>query len=207
MTKTVETLKADIASAFASRIAYEQNKNADNASIVKKFTAIAKSADHDTIASVLLACNYDAANINASNVSTHRANVYMIEKQIDFARYLANVDRVDQYSVAIFKSTLALETAQIEMTRKAVASACSADVKHTDAKTERVLKTTRVQKHIAASTVSTQASSSLCMLTAFNVLTETRNASNESVFRVNRESEAAKRFAARLEIELTSAAQ
>lgn len=201
-TNEVQNYSAALSEALASRIAYEVSKNAENDSIVSCINSIAKDVAHDSIASIMMQSNCDANFINRSERVSNRYNVYAAEKVANIARAVAVVKTLNHYTLAIFKSALALEASSFTLSHKSAVAACSSSIKHSDAKQERVLKSTRYAKHVAAQTASTQASSSLNALATMNVISETRDAANAVAYVINRESFAAIALAKLLSVSL-----
>jgi uncharacterized protein YcfL len=185
-----------------TRIAYEALKNVDNESIKSKLNAIRKTLTNEKIASVLIACSYDVANMNTQERVSNRRNVYAIQKEMNAAQFIAVAASLNHYSLAIFKTALALETATFALTHATARAACSVDVKTSVAAQQSIVIKNRYAKHIDASTASTQSSSSINALQALNVFVESRNAANEIEYRINRTSHAAIEIAKRLELSL-----
>lgn len=191
MSKQIETLKIAIADAFIARKAKETAKNASNTNIQKNLDKYAKEVNHDAVITILAACNFSAESINS--------NVYAVEKMIATARYCASVDKLDIYTQATFASMIALEASQIEVTRDVIASFCTNDVK---TKYDAKIKATRVQSCKSQSTVATQHNSTINAMKALHMITETVNASNDSVFTLNRDNVAVKKIAERQNVTL-----
>lgn len=191
MTKTVDTLKTEIAAAFAARVLRETHSNK-----LKNLAKYEKDVMHDNVVAVLLACNYSADSVNV--------NVYCVEKQISAARYVAKCDRLDIYTNAIFDSMIALEKSEIEITRDVLASCCSVDAKHANAKVEKAIKATRVQTHKSQSTVATQHNSSVNAMLALHMLKSARNTANAETFTLDRDSYAVREIAALKQIKLVA---
>jgi hypothetical protein len=181
MTNAIATLRTDIANAFAARKAAELLKNASNANMQRNLDKYAKAADHDEVVSVLVACNFSAANINK--------NAYAVEKMISTARFAASsaLDKLDVYTNATIRSMFALEEAKIEITRDVIASLCSNDIK---TKFDAKIKATRVQTTKSQSTVATQHNSTINALLALDMLNVARNAANDETFTLKRDNAA-----------------
>jgi hypothetical protein len=205
MTNNVTSYSAALQVAIADRIAYEISKNAENDSIVSCINSIAKDVAHDSIASIMMQSSCDANFLNRSERISARYNVYAAEKVANIARAIAVVKTLNHYSLHILQSALALEANAFVLSHKSAVAACSSSIKHSDAKQERVLKSTRYAKHVAAQTASTQASSSLNALCTMNVLSETRDASNAVAYLVNREAFATIALCAKHSLDLTIA--
>ncbi len=201
-TVTVEAFTLAINDACDARLAYEATKNAANETIKAKVNAIRKTATHATIASILIACNYDANKINESERVSNRRNVYAVQKEMNVAQFIAKVASLNHYSLAIFKTAFALESASFALTHATARAACSVDLKVTNAEQMKVVRANRYEKHIDASTASTQSSSSINALQALNVFSEARNAANEIEYRINRASHAAIEIAKQLSLNL-----
>jgi hypothetical protein len=201
-TQTTIEFIAAFNAACDTRIAYECDKNAANETIKSKINAIRKSATHNDIAAVLVACSYDADKINTQERVSNRRNVYAVQKEINAARFIAAVAALDHYTLAIFKTAFALEAADFALTHATARAACSVDVKTSVAAQQSIVIKNRYAKHIDASTASTQSSSSINALQALNVFTESRNAANEIEYKINRASHAAIKIAERLTLAL-----
>jgi hypothetical protein len=193
MTSNIQTLRASIATAIDARIAREDAKSSMTSSNKKKLTDVRDVAQRsDDIAQLLLACNFDAASVNL--------NVYSVEKMLDIAQYACSASRMSQYCNALFDSAIALEKAQIEITRDVVAAICTNDIK---TKFDAKIKSTRVQKAVSKSTVATQHNSTINAYLALHMLNVTRNANNDECFTLNRENAAVRAIAERKQIKLT----
>jgi hypothetical protein len=200
MTKAISDYRTQMQTAIAARASFETAKNAANTSMQKTLTDFAKSVDHDTLAEIMIACNVDATFINRAERVNARFNVYAAEKVANVVRYLASVASLNHYTLAIIKTAIALESEKQIMTQKDACNACSASLKSSDAKREKIVKSARYSKHTSANTATTQSSSSLNALIQCNVLSEARDAENNATFTLIRSSEATKRLAAKLEI-------
>lgn len=194
MNANVTALRTAIANAFAARKSAELSADASNSNMQKNLDKYAKNVDHDSVVTVLLACNFDVAAINQ--------NAYAVEKMIKIARCAVSVDSLDVYTNATIRSMIACEAQEIEITRDVIASFCSVDAKNASAKVERAIKATRVQDHKSQSTVATQHNSTINAMIALHMLNVTRNASNKDVFKLNRENAAIKKIAERFELSL-----
>jgi hypothetical protein len=185
-------LRASIALAVDARIAREDAKSSMTSSNKKKLTDVRDvAARSDDIATLLLACNFDAASVNL--------NVYSVEKMLDIAQYACSASRMSQYCNALFDSALALEKAKVEITRDVVASICTNDIK---TKYDAKIKSTRVQKAVSKSTVATQHNSTINAYLALSMLNVTRNANNDEVFTLNRDNAAVRAIAERKNIKI-----
>lgn len=208
MTQAIQTTVEFIAAAndaCDTRIAYEALKNADNESIKSKINAIRKTLTNEKIASVMIACSYNVANMNTQERVSNRRNVYAIQKETNAAQFIAAAAALNHYTLAIFKTALALEAESLALTHESARAACSLDLKVRAQEAMKIVRVTRYIKHIDASTASTQSSSSINALQALNVFTESRNAANEVEYKINRESHAAIEIAKRLELSLAVA--
>jgi hypothetical protein len=191
---------AELNSALDARASYEHDKSAANDSIQTCIAALRKSVTHVDIASVLLSCDVDSNFINRSERSNNRYNVYAAQKVDNVARAVKSVAELNHYSLAILRVALAVEKIDSKLSHKDAVAACSASVKHSDAKRESIIKSLRYAKHVAANTASTQSSSSINALQTCHILSEARDAANNIVYSVNRESEAFKTLAKRYEL-------
>ena len=188
MTKTVTDYKAELLAAIDARATYESSKSSDNTSMQSTLANIRKLVDHDAVASVMLASNVAPDFINRNERSNARYNVYAAEKVVNIARALASVATLNHYTRATLATANAIsksEHAVKTLSHKDAACACSQSVKHTDSKREAIIKHVRYAKHIAANTASTQSSSSINALQTFNVLNESRDASNAVCYSIN----------------------
>lgn len=195
VTKFIEAINA----ALDSRVAYETHKDANNDSMQSNLTSLRKSMTHSDIATVMMNSSVDAEFINRAERSNNRYNIYAAVKVDNIARCVKSVAELNHYTLAILRVALALEATDSKLSHKDAVAACSASVKHSDANRERIIKSLRYAKHVAANTASTQSSSSINALQTFNMLTESRDASNAVVYSVNRESDAFKSIAKRYE--------
>jgi hypothetical protein len=186
----VTEYRATLLSAIDARATHEATKNAENTSMQATLAQLRKSVDHDAIAWVMLASNVNANFINTAERVSNRFNVYSAEKVVNVARAIAKVATLNHYTLAVFKTAIALTKIDSALSHKDAACACSMSVKHTDSKREAVIKSARYAKHVAANTASTQSSSSINALQACNVLTETRDAANVVTYTLNTTSEA-----------------
>jgi hypothetical protein len=186
-TKMTE-FKAQLLASIDSRAAYELSKNAENTSIQKTVSDVRKACDNDVLISVMLASNVNADFINKSERVSARMNVYAVEKVINVARHVAKASVLNRYTLAIVKAAIALAKADLLLTHADAVAACSLDVAHKDKSRAAIIKSARYAKHVAANTASTQSSSSINALQAFNVLTETRDSANHVCYSLNNES-------------------
>jgi hypothetical protein len=190
------TLRSNIALAVAARISKEDAKATMTSSNKKKLNDCSDvAARSDDVATLLLACNFDAASISQ--------NVYSVEKMFDIVAFACSASRMSQYCNALFDSAIVLEKASIEITRDVVASLCTNDIK---TKYDAKIKATRVAKTVSKSTIATQHNSTLNAFNALRMLNVTRNANNDDVFTLNRENAIVQAIAARKNIALTSEA-
>lgn len=166
--------------AFDSRAAFELSKNEANDNIQKTLRDMRKSMTRESVASVLLASNVSADFVNDSIRVDSKYNVYAAQKVDNIACYLLKAEALNHYTLAILRSLLSLEKAELQLTHEDAKSACTLEMKLKDAKREKLL--VKYQKHVAISTANTQSSSSLEALVTFNVLKRARNAENETVF-------------------------
>lgn len=189
----ITDMRAKLCAAFDARIARETVENK-----IENLQKYRKSADHDVVASTLLACSFDVNNVNQ--------NVYAVEKMMKLARSMT-ANNASMYCNALIASAVACEAQSIEITRDVIASFCSIDLKHASQKVERAIKTTRVQKHVATSTVATQHNSTINAFCALDMLRVTRNASNNDTFTLNRDNVIVQAIASHLNVSLERAEQ
>jgi hypothetical protein len=189
----IASLRTQIATAIDARIAREDAKANMTSSNKKKLTDVRDvAARSEEIASLLLACNFDAASVNL--------NVYSVEKMLHIAQFACSASRMSQYCSALYDSALVLEKAQVEITRDVVATLCTNDVK---TKYDAKIKATRVQKAVSNSTVATQHNSTINAFLALHMLNVTRNANNDECFTLNRDNAAVRAIAERKNIKLS----
>lgn len=185
------SIRASISNAVAARLADVKSDSMTSANRKKLSDAADVTSRNDAVAALLVACNYDAAAINQ--------NVYSVEKVFDIVAFANSAGRMSIYCNATFDSMLALEKAEIEITRDVIAALCSNDVK---TKFDGKIKSTRVQSVKSKSTIATQHNSTINAFLALNMLHVSRNANNDDVFKLNRENAAVKLIASRKEIAL-----
>lgn len=174
--------------AIDARAEYERAKNEDNDTMQAKLKTFKRDTTHDAIVDTFMLCNVSANTINHAMRSNARFNEKAFVKVINIARTLCKVDALNIYTRAIFDSIKAFEDAELALTESEARACCSADSKLSDKTRNKLLRKTA--KVYNASTASTQASSTVQALRAFNVIREERDASGQTVFRLNRESEA-----------------
>jgi hypothetical protein len=201
MTNTVANYVSTLTAAIESRAAYELSKNAANDSIQTVLKSLCKDLTHEHVASVLMQNAVSADFVNRQERVNNRYNVYAAQKVDNAARAALSVEALNHYSLAILRVACALRV----ISHKDAVAACSASVKHSDAARERVIKSLRYAKHVASNTATTQSSSSINALQTLNVLSESRDASNNVVYSINESSEAFQKLAARYELKLASA--
>lgn len=188
-----------LVSAFDARAKFEKSKDAKNTNIQNTLSALKKSVDHADIAKVFASAKVDADFINSSERQNARFNVYAANKVVNIARAIASVAALNHYTKAVFASALALEAKKMTLQHKDANSACSLSCA-SDKERESVI--VKYQKHVAANTAATQSSSSINALQRFNILTESRDDSNNIQYTVNRSSDATKALAKQLQIAL-----
>lgn len=183
--------------ALDSRAAYESSKNPDNHNMPKTLANLRKSMSHESIASVMLACNVSADFINRAERSNARFNVYSAEKVANVARYLAtNVEALNHYTLAILKTCISLSDAKLSMTHEDAACACSSDAKTSEAKKRKLIA--HYARIVHANTASTQSSSSINALQMFDLVKQVRDDKNNVAYVFNDEHAYAKRIRERL---------
>jgi hypothetical protein len=185
-----------IVASFDRRAAYELDKNSDNDSMQKTLADMRKTVSHNAIASIMSVANVDADFINKSERVSARFNVYSAEKVINVAQSVARVRALNHYTRAILATCVKLAANDTLLTHDDAQSACSLSVKSKDAKREKLI--VKYQKHVSKSTADTQSSSSINALQMYNVLIETRDASNVVCYRLNTECDASKALLAQV---------
>lgn len=193
---TVANYSDMILAAFDARAEYERVKNPENDNIQGTLKAMRKTCERTLIAELMQTCSVDAQFINKSERTSNRFNVYAAEKVCNIAQASLKVAALNHYTRAILASAIALEKSELVLTHDDAQSACSLSVKAKDAKREKLI--VKYQKHVAKSTASTQSSSSIAALMQFDVLRETRDASNVACYKLNSEAEAFKLLSASL---------
>jgi len=173
---------AAMLSAFDSRAAYEAAKNSENSNMQETLKDLKKSVNHDAIANVMQSANLDCAFINRQERNNARFNVYAAQKIVNIARAAKHVATLNHYTKAIVASLASFKAASAELSHKDAISACSSDSKVSKAKDALLV---RYAKITSANTASTQASSSLNALLACHVISESRNAANETCYTLN----------------------
>lgn len=177
-----------IVSEFNARKSYETAKNVENDSIQSTLNDMIKVVSHEKIAEVMMNSNVNAAFINRQERVNARFNVYSAEKVLNIAQCAVAVRALNHYTRAILLSAHTLNAHDMLLSHKDAVAACSLNCK-TDAKREALIKSVRYAKHVDAKTASTQSSSSINALQMYEVLLETRDAANTTVYRLNTESE------------------
>lgn len=168
--------------AIEQRKSFEASHDATNDNIQDTLTKLIKEC-HDKTCETLASLNVDVAFINRHERANKRFNVYAAQKVTNIARYLNASASLNHYTRAIVETMLALEAAKLTLTQADAQAACSLDVKVKDNKKTKLIK--RYQKHVAASTAATQSSSSLNALQVCNVIRESRNDANETIYMLN----------------------
>lgn len=165
-----------------------------NKSMRETLKDIRKTFDNDVIAQAIASSAYNVERINVSERANTCINVYAIEKDVNALRASVSAARLNHYTRAILLAAKLFAANNMTMTHNDAQSACSMSVKSRDAKKEKLLSTVKYQKHVATTTASTQASSSLSTLLALNVMRETRDNANVACFVLNTDSEIATRL-------------
>lgn len=181
MTNAVQNYLNDMLAAFDARATYERSKNAENDNMQKTLKDLRASVAHVKIAEIMSACNVNAQFINRAERNNARFNVYSAEKVVNVARAIASVNSLNHYTKAIYASILSFANAKLDFSHKDAIAACSLSVKCSDTKRAKAL--VQYQKHVAANTASTQASSSLNALLQYRVIEEYRDAANNVCYR------------------------
>lgn len=190
---TTQTYIASLNTAIAARASYETEKNSANDSIQSVLTSLHKAFNRaEVIAQIMIDSSVNAEFINRQERSNNRYNVYAAQKVENAVSAASASEALNHYSLAILRAVCKLHT----ITHKDAVSLCSESVKHSDAKRERAIKSLRYAKHVAATTASTQSSSSLNALLTCNILCESRNAENDVTYTLNSESAMFKLLAA-----------
>lgn len=188
--------RSRLTAAFDARATYEREKDCDNDNIQATLKDLKASVSSDVVSVVFFAASVDANFINVSERRTARFNVYSAQKVCNIARAIAtSLESLNHYSRAILLSAVALQNADLLLTHRDAAAACSLDVKTIAARDSMLV---RYARHIASNTASTQSSSSINALRMFDILQETRDANNESAYRVNLDSQITQALLARL---------
>ena len=188
---TIASYIVSLNEAFDARADFERSKAKDDSSNIHKTLAkLRKNVTRESVASFFMSHNIDAALINRAIRADSRINVYAYEKIENVASAALKSEALNHYSVAILKSALSLEGVDSALTFEDAKAACSADSKLKDNKRDKLIK--RYSRIVASGTASTQSSSSLEALCAFDVLKRSRNSEGDTVFIVNHENDVAK---------------
>lgn len=183
--------------AFNARREFEIAKNKDaNSNIHKTLSALEKSVTRESIAQVFMSHNIDSNLINRAIRADSRINVYAFEKIENVASALLKACALNHYSRAILATAKNLQEQNLQLTNQDAQSACTLDFKLKDTKREKLI--IKYQKHIAYSTATTQSSSSLEALCAFNVLKRAKNESNETIYILQDDNDSAKALLANI---------
>lgn len=184
--------------AIAERAHYEHAKSSENTSMQDTCAKLVKSFAHESIAELLRTSNVNADFINRNERVNAKYNVYAAEKVANVARYLVNAAMLNHYTLAIVRACVALEAEEMLLTHRDASIVCSMKYKHSDAKREKILKNARYAKHTELNTAATQSSSSINALQTFNVLVESRDASNTACYKLNRDNAATQALLAKI---------
>lgn len=180
---------SDYLAALDSRLAYEVAKNPECDSMQATLAAMRKTLERSAITDFMSASNVNAELINKSERSNARLNVYAYEKVLNVSQAALKVASLNHYTKAILATALSLDAYdESKLTHADAQSACSLSVKTKDS--ERQKRIVQYQKHVAANTASTQSSSSIAALVAYDVLRETRDDANVTCYSVNYDSHA-----------------
>jgi hypothetical protein len=173
--------------AIDARASYELSKSAENDSMQETLKDIRKSVDHIDVCAVFFLANVDSNRINRAERVNARYNVYAYEKDVNIARAAMKVASLNHYTKAILLTAKRFAEHDLMLTHNDAQSACSLSVKTSNTSREKMI--VKYQKHVSAKTAATQSSSSINALQSFNVLVETRDASNVVCYRLNVENE------------------
>ncbi len=211
MSNTFDAYKAQLLASFASRLRFEAEKACasqgvnlaitdENAaqvlaecspSTLKNLTYITKGLSHDTLIKILAASKVNADFLNREERSGSRFNMYAAKKITQTARALASVGSLDHYTFN------ALATAQNFASQDFSLTHADLHCAYTATKSKDANKTSLIAyfvNRVAFDTATTQASSSVNCLQAFDVLVETRDASGAVAYKLNSEGKNAKKL-------------
>lgn len=186
---SVSKYRAALLASIDARALYEANKDASNVNIQKTLSDIKSSVDHDAVVKFFALASVDHDLINRHERNNARFNVYAFQKIVNIARASAKAQALNHYTSAILRSAKACADASVSFSHADAVTCCSIDQKLDAAKAHLL---TQYQKRVAATTCTTQASSSIEALQAFDVLRETRDTSARVCYVYNAESDVAK---------------
>jgi hypothetical protein len=169
--------QARFQAAISARKAYEANKNASNDSIQNTLTQFARGTNHASVASMLMLCNVQVECVNSSTRVDSRFNVYTLDKVSNIARFLAQVEKLNHFTLHIFASIVACDKASVSFNADDARACCSRDIKVTQGK-----PISQLQQIKSTGTVQSQHSSSLAALLACDAISESRDSSGKRCF-------------------------
>lgn len=155
-----------------------------NSSMFATLSALEKSASHEVIAKIMFTSKVAANRIMRQERSGALYNVYAYEKDVRIARTLASVASLEHYTKAVLLTTQAF-TANDMLATHVDYEAAITKTKTGNKERDALIAFFELAK--GSSTARTQVSSSVNALQSFNVITETRDASNRVAYKLNSE--------------------
>lgn len=163
------------------RARYEASKNAENTSIQKHLNAARDKLSSARVARFMIAASVDESFINRNERVNARYNVYAVEKVASLAHSVAFDKSHNAINANVLRSMFKCTAAEIEFSHHLALCAASDKITCKDARAR-----SRLSRHtVSASTASTQASSTMNALVTCNVVSEYRNAANETCYKLN----------------------
>jgi hypothetical protein len=193
----VSLYRASLLASFDARAAYELAKNVENTSMQDTLRDLRKSVDHDAICEVMMNANVDCAFINRAERVNARFNVYAAQKVVNVARFSRSAATLNHYTRAVLLSAYALQKNNMTLTHTDAQAACSLNCNTDKSKMKHLV---RYQQYRDPKTAATQSSSSINALQMYDVLRETRDASNATVYTVNLDSALARDLLQRCDV-------
>lgn len=190
MTDTVKTV--DFVASINARIAFERAKVDSQMSDAnyKKLDKAARVVSVDSVVALMTESNVNADFANRSLVSNARMNVYTIEKISNALAFAVNAAKLNDYTLFILKTAIALKKAELSMTRTDAKDACSKHRKIADkSRAKHIVQNSEIKDD---STVNAQHASSLDALLTLNVLSKSFDAANNDVYTLTDSALAAK---------------
>lgn len=166
-TASVDAMTHDVAKAVDDRAAFEKEKDPTNDNIQKTLGGVRKALITHAAARVMLACNVPPSFATRSIHQGQGYNVYAMQKVADIVRGLSDGGTMtNKINVAVMK-TLFRFRAVGEVFTGEIAKCCASDKIRFTSK----LKAELVRHTVAASTASTQASSTMQALETCGIVT------------------------------------
>ena len=176
-TSAIAEFKNALSSAVQTRL---QNDTAISDKSVEALRDYEKTMSHDVIVTVLLECKYNAANAIVRERANAYRNIYTLtRKDTNLARALASAMSLNHFTKALFLSAHALSKADKALSFQDAAKCCDASFVAKNDHDQLLVVTSNQATH---NTISSQLSSSIQSLLNFNLIKESRNSNNQTVF-------------------------